>query len=192
MAKITTHKRTDEEDDLIDGYEVEEDGIAEEYEDAEEEVMSDLRARQKRKRGELVEGATTEKKNRPTPSRRGGVAGSETSAFQNFIEKIPVVRTIYRIFFLGLYNYFKAAISEMRKVKWPTREETMRLTRLVLIVTVIFSIVLGALDVFYGWWFKQAALDNDTLFLIVAAGVAAIGMVLTWFIFIRSDEYSPF
>ena len=40
-------------------------------------------------------------------------------------------------------------ISELRKVVWPTRQETTRLTVMVLIVCVIMGIVLGTID--YGF-----------------------------------------
>lgn len=199
MSNITTHKRTDEEENFADDYDGE--LIDEElYEDEEEEVeavsttISDSRARRKRNRGELVEplGApTTEKKDRPTPGRRINRTANAPSPITTFIEKIPIIRTVYRVLFLGLYNYFNSAISEMRKVTWPTREETRRLTWLVLTVTVVFSIALGLLDLFYGWWFRQA-LDNDIIFLVVAALVTVLGAALTWFIFLREEEYSPF
>ncbi len=40
-------------------------------------------------------------------------------------------------------------VGELRKVVWPTRREAIRLTIMVLIVTVIVGIVLGTLD--YGF-----------------------------------------
>ena len=40
-------------------------------------------------------------------------------------------------------------ISELRKVVWPTRQETTRLTIMVLIVCVVMGIVLGTID--YGF-----------------------------------------
>ena len=40
-------------------------------------------------------------------------------------------------------------ISELRKVVWPTRQETLRLTVMVLIVCITIGLVLGAID--YGF-----------------------------------------
>ncbi|MBN2304294.1 MAG: preprotein translocase subunit SecE [Anaerolineae bacterium] len=61
----------------------------------------------------------------------------------------------------------------MRKVTWPNREETTRLTGVVLGVTATFAIGLGALDGFFSWWFRQAFhADSEWLFLVVAGGVA--------------------
>jgi preprotein translocase subunit SecE len=45
-----------------------------------------------------------------------------------------------------LVRYFKDTRAEIRKVTWPTREEGLRLTYVVLIVTTISAIVLFAAD----------------------------------------------
>ncbi len=45
-----------------------------------------------------------------------------------------------------LFNYFGEIINELKKVVWLTRRETAYLTGMVLIVTIIAGIVLGALD----------------------------------------------
>lgn len=42
-------------------------------------------------------------------------------------------------------------ISELRKVVWPTREDTIHLTVVVVIVTIIFGVLLGAIDMGFGW-----------------------------------------
>lgn len=42
-------------------------------------------------------------------------------------------------------------ISELRKVVWPTREDTIHLTIVVVIVTVLMGAVLGAIDIGFGW-----------------------------------------
>jgi len=48
-----------------------------------------------------------------------------------------------------LFRYFSEIINELKKVVWLTRREVVYLTGLVLIVTIIAGIVLGALD--YGF-----------------------------------------
>jgi preprotein translocase subunit SecE len=45
-----------------------------------------------------------------------------------------------------LFSYFAEIINELKKVVWLTRRELVYLTGLVLIVTIIAGIVLGALD----------------------------------------------
>jgi preprotein translocase subunit SecE len=48
-----------------------------------------------------------------------------------------------------LFNYFAEIFNELKKVVWLTRRELIYLTGLVLIVTIITGIILGALD--YGF-----------------------------------------
>ena len=43
-------------------------------------------------------------------------------------------------------NWWRQTIGELRKVSWPTKEDALALTRIVLIVTVIMSAILGILD----------------------------------------------
>ena len=46
-------------------------------------------------------------------------------------------------------RYFRETSAELRKVSWPTREEAIRLTILVLIVVILFSAFLGGLDILF-------------------------------------------
>jgi len=48
-------------------------------------------------------------------------------------------------------RYLKGVRSEMRKVTWPSREATLRLTGIVLAVTVSLSVALGVVD----WVFSK-------------------------------------
>jgi preprotein translocase subunit SecE len=48
--------------------------------------------------------------------------------------------------FQRIKHWFKDTAGELRKVTWPTREEAIALTRIVLIVTIIMSAILGVLD----------------------------------------------
>jgi preprotein translocase SecE subunit len=45
-----------------------------------------------------------------------------------------------------LFNYVGEIVNELKKVVWLTRQETAYLTGLVLLVTIVSGIVLGALD----------------------------------------------
>jgi len=49
-------------------------------------------------------------------------------------------------------------ISELRKVVWPTREDVMYLTVVVVIVTLILGAVLGAIDIGFGWLIEKTLL----------------------------------
>jgi len=49
-------------------------------------------------------------------------------------------------------------ISELRKVTWPSREETWYLTTVVLIVAGTIGLFLGAVDMFFNWAINQTLL----------------------------------
>lgn len=55
----------------------------------------------------------------------------------------------------AVQRLFRETIAELRKVSWPTRQEAVALTRIVLIVMIIMAIILGGLDWaffrFFGW-----------------------------------------
>ena len=46
-------------------------------------------------------------------------------------------------------SFFAEAVAELKKAHWPTRQETLRLSLLVLIVCIVVGGILGALD--YGF-----------------------------------------
>ncbi len=53
-----------------------------------------------------------------------------------------------------LINYIKASIAEMKKVTWPTRQETYNYTLLVVGVSVAVALFLGALDYIFNLGFQ--------------------------------------
>lgn len=129
------------------------------------EVMSDSRRRRRRDTAEEAVELSVARKDRPTPSTRQ--VKPRTATNTGIISRIPVVR--------GIVGYLRGVASELKKVSWPDREETTRLTTVVLGVTAAFAIVLGILDAFLAWWFSQAfSVDSETIFLAVAAGVAVV------------------
>lgn len=173
-------------------------------------VVSDRRARRKLKRGEEVVrakpgelvndaaedfdeedyeddfdeddapagAAVTAPKGKPTLSREDAIKARQ-AALQGRAESTPVIG--------GIVAYFQGVVAEVQKVTWPTSEEAFRMTRLVLSVTVAFSMVLGAIDLFYGWWFQQG-IDNTATFLVVAAIVAAIAGAGAYFLVIKEPQ----
>ena len=44
------------------------------------------------------------------------------------------------------FSFFSQLVEEMRKVHWPTRQETLRLSLLVLVLCIIMGAILGGLD----------------------------------------------
>jgi len=49
------------------------------------------------------------------------------------------------------FSFFTGVVAELRKAHWPTRQEALRLSILVLVVCAIVGAILGALD----WAFTQ-------------------------------------
>lgn len=52
-------------------------------------------------------------------------------------------------------QYFKDCFGEMSKVTWPTKNQAVILTVIVLIFCVIFSLFLGVLDYVFGFGFEE-------------------------------------
>lgn len=46
----------------------------------------------------------------------------------------------------AIVNYFKDAVEELHKVRWPTQKQAVRLASIVLAFTVISSLLFGAID----------------------------------------------
>ncbi len=51
----------------------------------------------------------------------------------------------------NIWGFFHGAQIEVRKVVWPTRQETVQTTLIVVLVVVLVSIILWLLDMFLGW-----------------------------------------
>jgi preprotein translocase subunit SecE len=49
-------------------------------------------------------------------------------------------------------------ISELRKVTWPTREETWYLTMVVLVVAGVIGLFLGGVDMLFNWMINETLL----------------------------------
>mgnify|MGYP003816525835 CR=1 FL=1 len=47
---------------------------------------------------------------------------------------------------MKLTNFFKEVGSEIKKITWPTRQETIKYTLIVIGVSVIVAIILGGFD----------------------------------------------
>lgn len=50
----------------------------------------------------------------------------------------------------GVFRFLIEVIAELRRTTWPTRQETTRLSILVLVVATFFGIFLGAIDYGFG------------------------------------------
>lgn len=46
-------------------------------------------------------------------------------------------------------RFFSEVINELRKVTWPTREETIKLTTAVIVISLAVGIFIGGLDILF-------------------------------------------
>jgi preprotein translocase subunit SecE len=56
----------------------------------------------------------------------------------------------FQRFWFKVQRFIKETIGELRKVSWPSRQEAIRLTQIVIIVIFVMAIILGGLDYLYG------------------------------------------
>ena len=71
-----------------------------------------------------------------------------------------------------ILRYFQNTIAELRKVRWPTLEEGWTMTKLVLIASILMSIFLGAVDLFFGRLLR-GIIEQNILFIILGLVVVA-------------------
>ena len=55
-----------------------------------------------------------------------------------------------------LWETAREARSEIRRVVWPTRQETIQTTAVVILLMILFSLILWGLDSFLSWLVKSA------------------------------------
>jgi preprotein translocase subunit SecE len=125
------------------------------------------KSRRRRRRGDDNDdddSSLTESKGRATRSRRGARGGRPEN------EGNALTRT-----FGGVIGYLQGVRDELDKVVWPTREETIRLSRIVLAVTIASSLAFGAISVVFTEMFVIGVReDNPWIFLVFAAAVVVV------------------
>ncbi len=75
----------------------------------------------------------------------------------------------------AVIRYLRDTRAELRKVRWPTRQEAWGLTRIVLVVTISMALFLGLLD--YLFSLELSGLVKRQVFAIVIASVAVVGSI---------------
>ena len=60
---------------------------------------------------------------------------------------------------VGPVGFLRETVSELRKSVWPTKEETARLTVIVLVMAIIMGLFLGLLDRFFAELFTRVILN---------------------------------
>lgn len=119
----------------------------------------------------------TASKGRPTPSRRQ--MEEEADVVQgNFFQ-----RTV-----ASLREYFAGVRTELTKVTWPTREDTRRLSIIVIIVLIISAIVLGIISFLFTRLFA-VGLSNPIILLMIMLGGVGLGLVIARMVRVRTTTY---
>jgi len=77
-----------------------------------------------------------------------------------------------------LKAYIKETRAEIGRVTWPTREQALRLTGIVLAVTAALAAFLALIDYVFAWFIARV-MGYDVIAMIVAA-LLAIGAVVWW------------
>ena len=57
-----------------------------------------------------------------------------------------------------MIQFLREAYSEMKKVSWPSREQTIQYTTLVIAISISVAIFLGILDYMFGSFIKDVIL----------------------------------
>lgn len=116
-------------------------------------------------------------KGRPTPSRRQLEEMADEPQGNFFTRLIS-----------GMREYFLGVRSELTKVTWPTREDTRRLTIIVIITLIISSIILGIIAYFFSQLFG-VGLQSPIILLVLMLGGAVLGLVIARMVRVRSTTY---
>lgn len=144
-----------------------EEEVLEEVEELEEEVDDEEEPSGK---------GYTERKGRATPGKRARQEAAEEKG--NFVVR----------FARGIANYFRGVKEELEKVVWPTREELIRLSRIIIVVTLFSALVLGIMSFVFNELFIQG-FNNNIIFLLFFVGVGVIYVVASR-LFKNSDTSS--
>ena len=72
----------------------------------------------------------------------------------------------------AIVRYLRETRAELRKVRWPTRQEAWNLTKVVLVVTISLALFLGLLDYLFSLELR-AIVTGSTL----AIGIMVVGLV---------------
>jgi preprotein translocase subunit SecE len=58
-------------------------------------------------------------------------------------------------FFNKIFSFLRESKTELKKVKWPTKRETLQYTLVVIIISLVVAIFLGGLDYFLSLLLKR-------------------------------------
>jgi preprotein translocase subunit SecE len=137
-------------------------------EEAVEEIEEKSRRRREDDDLDDSERGLTDRKGRATRSRRQ----TEVVVKRGFLGRI----------WDGTRGYIKGVSDELDKVVWPTREETIRLSRIILIVTIASALVLGLISFAFTELFVIGIREGKPIvFLIFGIAVVAVVFGYRWY-----------
>jgi len=153
-----------------------------------DDVVEEKSRRRRRRRDKAIEEdaetsteerGITERKGRATRSRRQSIDTVETGNF--FTRMVASTRT-----------YLSGVSDELDKVVWPSREETVRLAWIVLLVTTASAIVLGIISFIFTEIFV-IGIREDNPIIFVAVGVVVMGALFAFRWLNNRDKFnSPY
>ncbi|MEM9955279.1 MAG: preprotein translocase subunit SecE [Chloroflexota bacterium] len=91
-----------------------------------------------------------------------------------------------RSFISSIFTYLREVRTELQKVSWPDRDEVISLTRIVLLVTAVTSLALGALSIFLTYFLDNIGFDFPLVLVVLFIVIAAT----TWWMFNRGESKS--
>jgi preprotein translocase SecE subunit len=176
MALSTRRSKKEEDEVLDEETELEDEEVAKSVTPA----ISDRRRRRMLAQGLDPDAAvtTTKPKRVETIERDDDNKGRAKEGGGNII-----TRTIANI-----REYFRDVRSELNKVHWPNRQETERLTRIVVVVTAAFSVALGAVSFIIGLLATAISDPNQGT---IAGIVSIVIIVVVAFLWLIRDRIFP-
>jgi preprotein translocase subunit SecE len=82
-------------------------------------------------------------------AQQAAATSPEVRAKRSFIERIPLIG-----------RPAQDIVSELKKVTWPTRQETTRLAIAIIVVAVAIGMALGAVDLGFNWLVENTLLER--------------------------------
>ncbi len=134
------------------------------------ENQTSRRRRGKEEEEEVVAEEAPANKGRVTPGRRSRDNQEDEG---NFVTRA----------FGNIREYLSGVREELQKVTWPTREEAVRLTRIVLITLLVAAIVMGTINYLFSL-FIRFGISTPIAFVVLFAVVAGV----TFYVFRREGS----
>lgn len=77
----------------------------------------------------------------------------------------------------GIRTYFNEVRTELNKVSWPDREDVIRLTRIVIIATILASIALGLMSIILTAVMTDYGLNAPWVFVVIFAAIILVTVI---------------